>query len=134
MICDDYEAYGRNSEDEEEDYSDDYERSPSPDEDKPTIKQEGDKTTVRTTEGPHPSASAVDETKVAVKLEIGEENCTGPIPKLKNEEKSASSVPGAAPESSVTGAKKSAARSSGAGPDIATEGKRVSNLRSPRNG
>jgi hypothetical protein len=132
MGYEEYEHYGCGSEDEEEDYSEDNRRSPSPDEHKPIIKQEDDKTTVRITDSAH--LPTVEETNSDVKQEIKEEIHNGPfishltVPKLEKAEPSASSPL----ESAATGsgAGKRIPHSSEIGPDVKTEGKRVSGFRS----
>lgn len=137
-----YEAenYGRDSEDEEEESSDDDRRSPSPDDEyKPIDKQDDDKTTVRTTDGAHPSAT--EEAKVNIKQEIKEEIFDGPfiarlaVPGHEKEEPYTTSVPDAVPESSATGSGNvgKTPRRPEVGPSVETEGKRVSHFRLLRN-
>jgi len=124
----------RDSEDEEEDYSDEDRSSQSSDEDEEIVKQEDDKTVVPVTDGPHPSA--VMETNVDVKQESKEEVLNGPsIARFVDSklEILAGTVPGAAPVGcAATGgdAGEQASTSSGIGPDVQTEGKRVSGYRS----
>ena len=131
MDYEEYEHYGRDSEDEEEDYSEEDRHSPSPDEHKPIIKQEDHKTTVRIADGAH--LPMVEETNVDVKQEIKEEVHNGPfishltVPKLEKAEPSASSPPESVATGSGTG--KRIPRSSEIGPDVKTEGKRVSGFR-----
>lgn len=144
-----YEAYGLNDGDEEEDYTDgdqssndgdeeedyiDDDQSSSTDEYEPTTIQEDDKTTVRISDVTHlPS--------VDVKPEIKEEAPGGPTPahipilKPEAEEISRSSFvsdptpsKSGATESGATG--EQASRGSMVGPDVQTEGKRVSDPRS----
>jgi len=139
MVWGEYENYDRSSEDEEEDYSDEDRSSEDPDEHMPIVKQEDDKTTVRVTDGTHPSA--VEEAKADVKQEIKEETCDGLVtgnpadPRLEKGATSASSVPDAAPEPVATGSGtgERTSHSLGIGPDLQTEGKRVSDFRSPWN-
>ena len=147
MVYRENEGYGRNSEDEEGEYSDEEEahsdddrRSPSLDEREPTVKQEpivkqeDDKTIACVADGTHPST--VEEVKVNVKQEIGEGIHDGPIVwhpglKLENEGSSASSAPGAIYQLVASGGgNEKSTHSSKIGPDVETEAKRVSDRRS----
>ena len=125
----------RDSEDEEEGYSDEDRSSQSSDEDEGIVKQEDDKTIVPVTDAPHPSA--VMETKVDVKQETKEEVLNGPFIARFVDSKLeilAGAVPGAAPvgcAATENGTGEQASTSSGIGPDVQTEGKRVSGYRLP---
>jgi len=139
MVREEYKKYGLDFGDEEEDYSDDDRDSEDSESEeyKPIIKQEDDKTTVRMTNGAHPSA--VEEVKVDVKQEIKEETRDGLVteipadPMLEKGATSTSSIPDTAPKPAATGSGtgEQTSRNSGIGPDVQTEGKRVSDFRSP---
>ena len=124
----------RDSEDEEEDYSDHDRSSQSSDEDEEIVKQEDDKTIVPVADAPRPSA--VMETKVDVKQETKEEILNGPFIARFVDSKLeilAGTVPGATPvecAATESGTGEQASTSSEIGPDVQTEGKRVSSCRS----
>ena len=131
-LCGEYENSNRDSEDEEEDYSDGYRSSWSPDEHEQSIKGEDDETIVRVTNSAH--LSGVEGEMVDFKQEIKEEISDGLVigfladPKLEKEEASASFVPDTAPESAASGSciGERTSCSSKIGPEVQTEGKRVS--------
>jgi len=129
----DYEAYGLNVDSEED--SDDDRSSLGPDEWKPMIKQEEDKTTVRILNGARPAIAEEAQVTVKQEVKVKEEIRDGPavphpiVSKIEPEETPASKhVPGPnASGSGVTGsgAGKRASPGSGVGPDVRA-GKMVS--------